>query len=422
MDKKIIIAAIVAVGIVAIMVPLAFDMQDMAPVKNDAVTEVSDTPEALPQTVTIGALLSATGDFSSHGQDNNIAVQLALADFNDHLDSIEAPWRMSLVIEDTQSDPINALEKIQSLNSKGVSMIIGTETSAELRNIKPYADSNSILLISPSSTSPKLAIKDNIFRLIPDGTNQGRVIAELFGYHDIKVVVPVYRNDVWGVSMYTATKGFFEELGGTFDDGIKYSPDITVFSTESSLLSKTVEKYLESYEPDQVAVLIMGFSETVHFLNSANSYDTLHDVPWFGAASSSGEEKITNDPIASAFARNTGFVAPQFAVSENEKFEYVKAHINEKTGTSPSNYAYSAYDALWLLGLAVLDTGSTDADIIGAALPEIASKYSGAIGDIVLNDAGDLDTADYELWHVNEDGKWNLYGRYDAATNTIIVF
>ena len=130
--------------------------------------------------IDVGVMLPSTGDLAAHGQDNNIGVQLGLADFNDYLEEIGASWRMNLVLEDTQSDPIVALEKIQSLNSKGIKFVLGPESSAEVRNIKSYADSNDMVLISPTSTSPSLAIVDNIFRMIPDDTQQGKVLALLF--------------------------------------------------------------------------------------------------------------------------------------------------------------------------------------------------------------------------------------------------
>ena len=161
-------------------------------------TSEPETAGGIPAVVNVGLLLPATGDIASHGVDNIIASRLGAADFNAYLRDSGEPWQVNLVNEDTQTDPAIALEKIQSLNSKGIKLILGTETSAELLNIKSYADSNNMLLISPSSTTPKLAIQDNIFRLIPDDTKQAVVIAELLKFDGIRVIVPVYRGDVWG--------------------------------------------------------------------------------------------------------------------------------------------------------------------------------------------------------------------------------
>ena len=409
----VIIAAAVVAGAVALFAAANFE-QDQPNVADT----LSNMP-ALPDTVNVGVMLPATGDLSSHGRDNHIAVKFAAADFNDYLESKAAHWRINLIVEDTQTDPIIALEKIQSLNSKGVNLILGTETSAELRNVKSYADSNNIMMISPSSTSPKLAMPDNIFRFVPDDTQQGTVIAKLLENNDIKVVIPIYRADVWGDGLYKSSKESFERLGGMVDDGIRYSPEITVFSTEANLLSELVKRYMENgYDTSEIAILMISFSEAVHLLNSAASYDNLTDVVWFGSDASSNDDAITEDAISSKFVQDVDFVATQFSASKNEKYQRVYDHLVETAGSSPNSYAYSSYDSLWVLGLTIEATGSTDTDTIMAALPDIAKRHVGAIGNIILNDVGDLAASDYELWSVI-DGEWEVVGRYASTTDTL---
>ncbi len=381
-------------------------------------TQMEKTDNALPKIVNVGALLPATGDLSNHGQDSILAVQLALVDFNKHLDSMDAQWNMDLIVEDTQTDPIVALEKIQSLNSKGIKLILGTQTSAELKSIKSYADSNNMLLISPSSTSPKLAIEDNIFRLIPDDTTQGKILSELFLYDNVKVIIPIYRGDVWGDGLYQSTRDSFELSEGVMDEGIRYSPEITVFSSEANLLSKTLTNYLDmGYSNEEIAILVIGFSEVTHLFNFVSSYDELHNVKWYGADGSSNDDTLAQDPIASKFATDVGFVTTQFSASTNSKFEHVRDHIHEKIGSAPNAYAYSAYDSLWLIGLSIIQTQSVDANIIGDVLPSVATQYEGAIGKIDFNKYGDLALSDYDLWTINND-EWLLYGHYFVADNS----
>ena len=77
---------------------------------DDPVPPTVDPSEEL-DIIDVGVMLPATGDLAAHGQDNNIGVQLGLTDFNSYLEEIGASWRMNLVLEDTQSDPIVALER-----------------------------------------------------------------------------------------------------------------------------------------------------------------------------------------------------------------------------------------------------------------------------------------------------------------------
>ncbi len=370
----------------------------------------------IPDIVQVGVMLPSTGDLAAHGQDNGVGVELGLTDFNKYLEEIGAHWRMELIKEDTQSDPIVALEKIQSLNSKGIKFVLGPESSAEVRNIKSYADSNDMVLISPTSTSPALAIDDNIFRMIPDDTQQGKVLAQLFEEQNIKVVVPMYRGDVWGDGLFESTKMNFEGLGGVMDDGLRYSPDVTVYSTEANLLSGLVADYVAEYSTDEVAVLLIGFSEAVHILNFADSYDNLHEVRWFGSDGSSNDSTLSDDPIAAAFTENVNFVSTQFATSTNETYEHVKNHFIDFKGSTPNAYAYSSYDSVAVLGKTILETGSVDPLTVRDSIIEVAATHTGAIGTVNLNEAGDLAISDYDLWGI-QDGTWYLYGHYNAGTS-----
>ncbi len=384
-------------------------------------TQLNSSEASMPLTVNMGVLLPTTGDLSSHGQDNGIAIQFAAENFNQYLESIGAMWRVNLVVEDSQSDPVVALEKLQSLNSKGIKLVLGPESSAEVKNIKSYADSNGMLLLSPSSTSPKLAIDDNIFRLIPDDTKQSAVIATMLDHYGIKVVIPIYRGDVWGDGLYESTKLSFESKNGTVDPGIRYSTESTVFSTEVKLLSDRVSEYSQNYDTDQVAVLLIGFSESVHLLNFASSYDNLNSVRWFGADGTTNDDTLSDDRIASEFAQSTNFTSTQFSASKNEIFELVQNHIIDTIGSSPNSYAYSSYDSLWVLGLTIQHTNSTDVNMLKQNLPEIASGHMGAIGQVNFNEYGDLAVADYELWSI-ADGKWIRVGHYYAFTDTLELF
>lgn len=428
----IIVGVVIAVGLIGGALMSPSDMPDdvmsdttqdtMDNVMQDTMSQTEpDMQDAmeLPNVVDIGVMLPASGDLSSHGHDSNSAVKLAASDFNEYLEEQGAHWRVNLVVEDTATDPIIALEKIQSLNSKGIKLILGTQSSAELRNIKPYADDHNIILLSPSSTAPALAIDDNIFRLIPDDTKQGVVIAKLLETKGIKVVIPVWRGDVWGDGLQKSSKENFESLGGIVDDGIRYAPDVAVFSTEASLLSETVDRYVaEGHAKDEIGVMMISFAESIQLIQSADRYDNLKEVTWFGSDAASGDDGITGDPIANEFVMQVGLVSTQFAAADTDNFKRVTEHLNELTGSDPNAYAYSAYDSLWILGKTVHHTQSTDPTVIKENLPDVSKDHVGAIGNVVFNEFGDLAISDYSIWSV-VDGQWKIIGKYHASSDEL---
>ena len=80
----------------------------------------------------------------------------------------------------------------------------------------------------------------------------------------------------------------------------------------------------------------------------------------------------------------------------------------------------AAYDSVWITGLAMEMTQSTDVALLRDAIPVVAQKHVGALGSIRLNDAGDLAHANYDIWTIT-DGQWAMSGSY-YPLNSEFVF
>jgi ABC-type branched-subunit amino acid transport system substrate-binding protein len=181
--------------------------------------------DALRQTVTLGALLPLTGVSSSLGESEAAALKIATRDINEYLYKSHSSFKIRLIIEDTQTNPLVSLEKTKNLAAKGIKIIIGPATSAELKATQEYANTNGILLISPSSTAPSLSIAgNNVFRFVPDDTHQAQAISKLMWDDGIRVVIPFWRTDVYGNDLVKAMKHSLQELGGRVDNGVGYIP------------------------------------------------------------------------------------------------------------------------------------------------------------------------------------------------------
>ena len=123
-------------------------------------------------------------------------------------------------------------------------------------------------------------------------------------------------------------------------------------------------------------------------------------------------------PIALDFSQNIQFTTVQVAVTKNPTYEKVESHLTTTLGRVPNTFVHSSYDAVWIIGLAMLQTESTDVTKIKQIIPDVAGNYYGAIGSTRLNDAGDLAVADYEVWGIR-NGDWVLIGKYTQATDSI---
>jgi len=389
-------------------------------------TEVSESTDSTVQeiselsgVVNIGLILPLSGDLATHGLENLEGSKFGVVEFNKHLEEIGASWTLKMTSEDSATNPVIALEKLTSLNAKGIKMIVGPETSSNIRNMKGYSDSNNMLLVSCCSSAPALAIpNDSVYRLVPDDSNQGTALSKLIQHEGIEVLVPVWRGDTWGDGLSAATTSSFVQRGGTIDEGVRYNPESPEFSASTSLLAEVVQGYVDEYGKDKVGVLFLGFAEILQFTQSASQHEILDDVRWFGPGANTKEHKLIDDPIGLEFSTNVQFTTVQFAASKNPTYDKVQDHLTETLGTEPNTFVHSSYDAVWIIGLSILETQSTDVTTIKSVISDIAENYSGAIGPTILNEAGDLAQADYEIWGIR-GGEWVLLGQYTQSTDSI---
>ena len=369
--------------------------------------------------ITVGTILPLTGIDSSHGEENMAATALAVDDFNEYLEGKGAGWSLMVVAEDSQSSPALALENLQIHHSNGISIVLGPDTSGKLQSMKGYADSNGILLFSCCSTSPLLAIEgDLIFRMAPDDTNQGVAAAKLIEDAGIEVVVPVWRQDVWGDGLQESVRESVTARGGTVDAGIGYDQEATEFSAEASLLADIVSGYVEEYGADRVAVMYIGFDEGLSYVQAAAHHDILDKVRWFGSDGNARDTEIVEDPIGREFTAETQYTAVLVASGKNDISERVDAVLREM-GRVPSTYASSTYDTVWVVGLAIEAAQSADPSAVAEAIPKVAAEHVGAIGSTRLNANGDLAQTNYDVWQVGGDGRWVLAGVYFSDKDMI---
>jgi branched-chain amino acid transport system substrate-binding protein len=296
--------------------------------------------------------------------------------------------------------------------------------SASVRNLKGFADSNNIIIFSPSSTSPALSIPgDNIFRLVTDDNFQGQVIAGLVKQAGIEHAVIVWRGDDWGDGLHDATVQNLKKLGIEAVDGPRYSPEAKDFSAEVNQLADTVDKLVKQYGADKVGVVLICFQEGVQFMIQSSQYDVLGQVRWFGSDGLAKATPLTSDPTAAAFAEKTKFEAPIAALEENPKTESLKQRFVQILGREPETYAYNSYDIAWILTFSLLTVNDYNATKVKAVLPEIANDYFGVTGWTKLNEAGDRAFANYFVWTVVSQAgeyKWSLVGIYDTTSNKLI--
>ena len=381
------------------------------------------------QTIKIGALVPPLERPGGAGVMRMLATSIAEDDFNAYLKGKGSAWRIDVDIRHTHPGTDEPLEAMMSFNDDGISLVAGPSASSSVLAIKPYADENDMTILSCCSTSPALAINDDsVFRLAPDDTLQGPVIAEILINDGRNLLIPIWRDDVWGSGLADSVIQRFEARGGLTDASVgtyKLCSDDgcydTVFSEMVSTLNMTVHQYIDQgiYNADEIGIVFIGSAETIDFLRMASGYDILDDVRWFGSDSVAQNAEIISAGT-SGFAEEVGFRAAIFAAdTTSERHVRLTDRLAEHTDLEPNVYVYSSYDAVWVIGLAIEAAGSQDDPLlVRAQIPEVARMHDAAIGPIFLNDAGDSVKAAYNVWIVI-DNKWMHAGTYSEAIDSV---
>jgi ABC-type branched-subunit amino acid transport system substrate-binding protein len=378
----------------------------------------------------VGAILPFTGSLSSIGKSVKIALENAENDVNKHFEEMNSSSHFRILMADSKTSPEESLVAIKKLHENGAKIIVGPATSTAVSAVKGYADANNIILLSYSSTSPLLSIKgDNLFRLVPDDTYQGKIIAQRMINDGIKVIVPFWRSDIYGNELYNSTKSNFEKLGGKVEEGINYHPYTGKFATslhrinfimwnqDLEKLSEIVSDAVRKYGVHSVGVYIISYDEITPILIQAPLYGMLEKVRWYGSDSIAQNHHITKNVDSAMFAMNTNFTNPLYSISnETEESHALEKELEKKLHEEGSiTYPAIAYDSYWIAALS-LDKNSTiisNKENFSKSFKELvvetAESFEGMSGQIKLNAAGDRIGGNYDFWIVGKDKDTHSY-------------
>jgi branched-chain amino acid transport system substrate-binding protein len=344
--------------------------------------------------IKIGALIPLSGALASFAEEQN-AAKLAVRDLNYCFKELGLPFKVTLIVEDTQTLPQIALQKARKLvNIDHVHMIVGPATSAAVGTLQDVINSElKVILMSHSSTSPLVRynneafIKKNgysyVFFSVSSDLFQAKALASVvksFGYDR---VVFFYRNDDYGKGFAEAFKQAFEEMGGKAYL-IPYDPNARSFLAEL--------RAIPTYKPQ--AIVWLAFDEIKVILRQALTLG-LQKYPWFFTEAVKGPALISDPVIAKVLAmKHVLGTAPYTAGNFIKYYESVY-------GRAPVEFSDTLYDAVWLVTLGALRAASFNPNLMEHAIIEMSYIYHGFSGNKSMNAIFQEPlTTSYSVWTV----------------------
>ena len=364
-------------------------------------------------TITIGVIVPITGSLDSVGKPINETIKYAVGQFNMHLAEQNRGWKLGTSVYNDGSTTAGAMDAISALNKAGIKSVIGPASSGALHGIEEYVDEQKMLAISYGSTAPTLADDDRIFRTVQNDTHTAEILAQALQDDDMSDVIIVFRDDSWGNALSKTLMESLETTGVAIRDDISYATDTIDYED----IAVRIGQSLNPNGP--TGIVLFGFDEIIHIVDTAATDITFGDTRWYSV--DFVRDRLLEDDQRRKFLAGAGFTTVTAHVPTNDVNMEISRNIS-----GAGVYSYAAYDAVFILGMAIDEVeSSTDTDALADAIPSIAKNYAGALGNTMLDGAGDLAYSTYIIKTLQADmgdkialcGPAKVAGKVFADTN-----
>jgi len=315
--------------------------------------------------IKIAIVVPLSGDVKTFGESTLNGAMMAIDEAK------AAGMKIDVVTADSKCDAqeaTNAANKV--ITQDGVHYIIGEVCSSASIPMGSIAETNKVLMISPTSTNPAVTINEDksvkkyVFRACFLDPFQGEVMAALaieLGAKKMAILYDVGNDYVKGLAEYT--KAAFEKKGGTVPVYEAYTKDDTDFS---AVLGKVADA--------KVDVLILpDYYPKVNLIAQQVQEKGIKATMIGGDGWDSPDLKLSL--LEGAYFSNHYSPFDPRPVVQN----FVKAY-KAKFGVVPDALATLAYDAANILIQSVKNAGVDDPTVVAHKMEAI--KFEGVSGDI----------------------------------------
>lgn len=381
----------------------------------------------LSGTVSIGVLDDLTDGLSGEGLKINYTVHQAVNDINSYVQTTS--WagkvKFNVVVEDYALDNTKAQNDMNTFKTDGINVVVGPLNSGAAQALLTFADSNKIVMLSPSSTSAALAIpNDYLFRTAPTDVTQGKADAAMMWGNGVKAIIQVFRQDTYGSGLANYTKADFTALGGTVVASIPYDTTATNFASTLSAINSAYNGAVTTYGNNSVAIQLISFDEGATLLQQAStSYPNLISTPqpWYGVDGTEGESVFTNSTVGSVM-QAVRLPSTVFGFTNSSKTQALCAKLFAATSQTCDSYPLGAYDDMWLFALSILACGQNSGPCVQSILPSVAANYYGVTGWTALDVNGDRATSDFLIYCITgtpSNLAWTVCGSWSFQTGQV---
>lgn len=371
----------------------------------------------------IGTALPQTGNLAFLGPPEEAGVAYAASQVNDA--SADTGLKLDVVYGDSGDTDNKAYEtEIPRLLGEKVSAIIGAASSGTSLQFIDQVVGAGVIQFSPANTSDAFTTYDDnglYFRTAPSDVLQGQVLGNLIAEDGNQTLGLIVLNDSYGTGLAKYVTEAFESAGGKVVAAPTYNTGDTSFTSQISEVLAADPDAIALITFDEVSTILPGLFGKI---DPSKLYFVDGNLKNFGDAFPAGS-------LAGAKGTLPGLSIDSIKgfTDELQKFQ----SDNGRPALDDFSYAAESFDAVVLISLAALASGSTDGKEIAAKLQEVSggsgdgekcttyadcakiivdggvADYDGISGPITFDEVGDPTEASVGIYVYGDDNNYTAY-------------
>ena len=262
----------------------------------------------------------------------------------------------------------NAADRM--VNTEQVTAIVGALcTGATVAAANNAAIPGGVTMVSPASTAPavtELDDNDLVFRTVPSDAFQGEMLAKLLLDKGIQEVAVTYVNNDYGRGLADAFVAGYENGGGMVLENLAHEDNRADYRSELGSLAATGAQTL----------VVLAYADTSGQTVVRQAYESGMFTQYVGA------DGMVGDSLVEAIGADVldGMIATRPGSPDLPGTEIFTELANNADIDPTAVFAAQAYDAAFLLGLAIQQNGSAEREGVSEALRSVSSPP----GEVIL--------------------------------------
>ena len=335
-------------------------------------------------TITLGMIGPLTGSVAVYGTHIENGVKLAIEEINaaGGVTLSDGAHQLAVETKDDQGDATECVNAMNALISDGIQLVVGSATSGCTSAITSIANSEGVVMITPSGTADSLTTAmDYVFRTCFRDSFQGELAAQYAldeGY--TKVGVVYCSADTYSAGLRDAFIAACADRGldVVAEESVATMTEVDYTNQFNKMVAAGAELVFTPFYYDVMGPYLVPEARSAGFTG----------VLLGGDGVDSTETTIPDGADLSVY-NDVYFVnhySTELATSDVSK-NFIESY-EAKYGETPNNFDALAYDAVYVYKAAMEACGASDAASVQAALADTSAAYDSTCGTFSFDETG----------------------------------